>query len=30
VANGIEVFAYFQHEQEPTAPHWAERVLELV
>ena len=26
----IEVFAYFQHEDEPTAPHYAERLLELL
>ena len=30
VASGIEVFAYFQHEQEPTAPQYAERLLELI
>jgi uncharacterized protein YecE (DUF72 family) len=30
VASGIEVFAYFQHEDEPTAPHHAERLLELL
>ena len=28
LANGIEVFAYFQHEKEPTAPQYAERLLE--
>ena len=30
VASGIEIFAYFQHEDEPTAPHHAERLLELI
>jgi uncharacterized protein YecE (DUF72 family) len=30
IASGIEVFAYFQHEDEPTAPHHAERLLELL
>jgi uncharacterized protein YecE (DUF72 family) len=30
VAGGIEVFAYFAHEKEPTAPQYAERVLELI
>jgi uncharacterized protein YecE (DUF72 family) len=30
VASGIEVFAYFSHEKEPTAPQYAERVLELI
>jgi uncharacterized protein YecE (DUF72 family) len=30
VAKGIEVFAYFAHEKEPTAPQYAERVLELI
>jgi uncharacterized protein YecE (DUF72 family) len=27
---GIEVFAYFQHEDEPAAPRYAERLLELL
>jgi uncharacterized protein YecE (DUF72 family) len=27
---GRDVFAYFQHEDEPTAPRYAERLLELV
>lgn len=27
---GIEVFAFFRHEDEPTAPHAALRVLELI
>ena len=30
VENGIEVFAYFRHEDEPTAPRYAERLLELL
>ena len=30
VAGGIEVYAYFRHEDEPTAPAYAERLLELV
>ncbi len=30
VASGIEVFAYFSHEKEPTAPQYAKRVLELI
>jgi uncharacterized protein YecE (DUF72 family) len=30
VASGIEVFAYFRHEDEPTAPQYAERLLELL
>ena len=30
VASGIEVFAYFSHEREPTAPQYAQRVLELI
>jgi uncharacterized protein YecE (DUF72 family) len=30
VASGIDVFAYFKHEDEPTAPHYATRLLELV
>jgi len=30
LANGIEVFAYFRHEDEPTAPQYAERLLELL
>ena len=28
LADGIEVYAYFQHEKEPTAPQYAERLLE--
>lgn len=27
---GLDVYAYFQHEDEPTAPRYAERLLELV
>ena len=30
LAVGLDVFAYFQHEDEPTAPRYAERLLELV
>ena len=30
VAAGIDVFAYFRHEDEPTAPAYAARLLELV
>ena len=30
IAAGLDVFAYFQHEDEPTAPRYAERLLELV
>ena len=30
VAGGADVFAYFRHEDEPTAPAYAERLLELV
>ena len=28
--SGLEVFAYFQHEDTPTAPAYAARLLELV
>jgi uncharacterized protein YecE (DUF72 family) len=28
--DGIEVYAYFRHEDEPTAPHYAERLLRLL
>jgi uncharacterized protein YecE (DUF72 family) len=28
--DGVEVFAYFRHEDEPTAPEYARRLLELV
>jgi uncharacterized protein YecE (DUF72 family) len=27
---GIDVYAYFRHEDEPTAPRYAEKLLELV
>lgn len=30
VAGGVEVYAYFRHEDEPTAPRYADRFLELV
>ena len=30
IAAGLDVFAYFRHEDEPTAPRYAERLLELV
>jgi uncharacterized protein YecE (DUF72 family) len=30
VDGGFDVYAYFQHEDAPTAPHYAERLLELV
>ena len=30
LAAGLDVYAYFRHEDEPTAPHYAERLLELV
>ena len=30
VAGGIEVYAYFQHEDEPTAPAYATRLLQLL
>jgi len=29
VDNDIEVFCYFRHEDEPTAPHYAERLRDL-
>ena len=28
--DGVEVFAYFRHEDEPTAPQYAERLLTLL
>jgi hypothetical protein len=28
--DGVEVYCYFRHEDEPTAPHYAERLRELV
>jgi uncharacterized protein YecE (DUF72 family) len=30
VESGIEVHCYFRHEDEPTAPRYAERLRELV
>jgi hypothetical protein len=30
LAAGIEVFAYFQHEDEPTAPGYAQALLERI
>ena len=30
LAAGVDVFAYFRHEDAPTAPAYAERLLELV
>jgi uncharacterized protein YecE (DUF72 family) len=30
VSGGVDVFAYFRHEDEPTAPAYATRLLELV
>ena len=30
LAAGLEVYAYFQHEDAPTAPTYAARLLELV
>jgi uncharacterized protein YecE (DUF72 family) len=30
LADGIEVYAYFKHEDEPTAPGYAQRLLELL
>jgi uncharacterized protein YecE (DUF72 family) len=30
LATGIDVYCYFKHEEEPTAPRYAERLLELV
>jgi uncharacterized protein YecE (DUF72 family) len=30
LAAGLEVFAYFQHEDAPTAPAYASRLLELI
>jgi uncharacterized protein YecE (DUF72 family) len=30
VDDGVEVFAYFRHEDEPTAPRYAERLLTLL
>jgi uncharacterized protein YecE (DUF72 family) len=30
LADGIEVYAYFKHEDEPTAPGYARRLLEFL
>jgi uncharacterized protein YecE (DUF72 family) len=30
LADGIELYCYFRHEDEPTAPRYAEQLLELV
>jgi uncharacterized protein YecE (DUF72 family) len=30
LAAGVEVYAYYRHEDEPTAPRYAERLLELL
>jgi uncharacterized protein YecE (DUF72 family) len=30
LADGIDVYCYFRHEDEPTAPRYAERLLELL
>lgn len=30
LARGVDVYAYFRHEDEPTAPRYAERLRELV
>ena len=30
LSSGVDVYAYFQHEDEPTAPRYAERLLELL
>jgi uncharacterized protein YecE (DUF72 family) len=30
VADGIDVYCYFRHEDEPPAPRYAERLLELL
>ena len=30
LADDVEVYAYYRHEQEPTAPRYAERLLELL
>jgi uncharacterized protein YecE (DUF72 family) len=30
LAGGIDVYAYFRHEDEPTAPRYAERLLDLL
>jgi Fe2+ or Zn2+ uptake regulation protein len=30
VAGGVHVYAYFKHEDEPTAPRYAQQLLELL
>ena len=30
LAEGVEVYAYFRHEDEPSAPRYAERLLALL
>jgi hypothetical protein len=30
LAAGVDVFAYFRHEEEPSAPLYAERLLSLL
>ena len=30
VSDGVDVYCYFRHEDEPTAPRYAERFAELV
>ena len=30
LADGVEVYVYFRHEEEPSAPRYAERLLELL
>jgi uncharacterized protein YecE (DUF72 family) len=30
LASGLEVYCYYRHEDEPTAPAYAERLLELI
>jgi uncharacterized protein YecE (DUF72 family) len=30
LAQGLDVYAYFRHEDEPTAPHYAQRLLQLL
>jgi uncharacterized protein YecE (DUF72 family) len=30
LGDGLELYCYFRHEDEPTAPRYAERLLELV
>jgi uncharacterized protein YecE (DUF72 family) len=30
LVDGVEVYAYFRHEEEPSAPQYAERLLELL